>query len=90
MNAPITLETLKEVPEGELPSFLWEPYLDRMQEVNPKSHSDWREFDLSFPRGIRIVKSVVHDLRCNNESSRRDYVLLESYLREHLDECVFQ
>ena len=28
------------------------------------------------------------DLRCNDESSRRDYDILNSYLGKHLDECI--
>ena len=27
-------------------------------------------------------------LRCNEKSSRRDYAILDAYLREHLDECL--
>jgi len=27
--------------------------------------------------------------RCNDESSRRDYALLEKYLRRHLEDCVY-
>jgi hypothetical protein len=28
------------------------------------------------------------DLRCNEESTRRDYRILNAYLKKHLDECV--
>jgi hypothetical protein len=28
------------------------------------------------------------ELRCNEESSRRDFTILDAYLRQHLDECI--
>jgi hypothetical protein len=48
----------------------------------------------SYPRtmddqlAIDAAVDRIDDLRCNEEASRRDYILLERYLREHLDECV--
>lgn len=30
----------------------------------------------------------LNDLRCNDESSRRDYALLNDYLQQHLHDCV--
>ena len=169
MKYALTLEKLKSVPEGHLPNVMWQYYLDYSSHAERQGHwtpAKSREFDLSLPRGLRLVHSwtrfdgdilnggitqyicnhtyegrgeeVIEDLealktigadesaaileqaisvfsrygwpgeptepvpdfgrldeieeldrqRCNNESSRRDYKLLERYLREHLDECV--
>jgi hypothetical protein len=48
---------------------------------------DW-ESCLNFSPEDEAEVERLSNLRCNDRSSKRDYALLEAYLRQHLDECV--
>ncbi len=58
MSSRLTLEALKDVPAGGLVQFLWDFHRDRMKRSNLRSYDDWRRFNQSFPRGIRLFEAV--------------------------------
>jgi hypothetical protein len=176
MRFSLTAPNLAGILDGELPGAMWEYYLayseharnDPSRDSPHFSAEESRAFDISLPRGLRLVLSftrfdgdvlnggIVHyignhtwkgnpeevfedlealrtigavesaavleeaisiftrdygwpsgkgdscgidvldhagltrldDLRCNEDSTRRDYAILNGYLCRHLDECI--